>query len=234
MLASIKTRTDRLWIMDLKEQLNTIDIERLILVPVFFFLLFINAWGIYAYLTDHSFSDVISILRLVHRGLVTCFYLLVVVLFFTRSQARTTSSSLLARTLAYVGTFLPFALIILRNPETGITLTLLSISIMTCGMLFSFYALKTLGRSFGIMPQARALVRSGPYRFIRHPLYVGEIIAFAGTILAGFTIAKLVIFLLLATIQFYRALQEEKVLEETIQEYSMYKTTTKRFIPRLF
>ncbi len=81
------------------------------------------------------------------------------------------------------------------------------------------------------MPQARALVRSGPYRLIRHPLYVGEIVAFGGVILTGFTIINLGIFLLLVSIQSYRAIQEEKVLEETIPEYSMYKATTNRFIP---
>ncbi len=55
--------------------------------------------------------------------------------------------------------------------------------------------------------------------------------AFGGAILAGFTIAKLGIFLLSTAIQSYRAIQEEKVLEETIPEYSVYKAATKRFIP---
>ncbi len=61
----------------------------------------------------------------------------------------------------------------------------------------------------------------------------GKIVAFGGTILTGFTIAKLGIFLLLAVIQLYRAIEEEEVLEETIPEYSVYKAATKRFIPRL-
>jgi protein-S-isoprenylcysteine O-methyltransferase Ste14 len=217
--------------MDLKKQFNKIDLERLILVPVFIFLILIYASGAYSYLMEHSFSDVTSTLHIVHKGLLICFYVLVVALFFTRSQARATSSSLLARTLAYAGTFTPFILIFTRSPETGITPTLLSISIMTCGMLFALYSLKTLGRSFGIMPQARALVWSGPYRLIRHPLYVGEIMALGGTILTGFTIAKFGVFLLSAAIQSYRAIQEEKVLEETIPEYSVYKAATKRFIP---
>ncbi len=217
--------------MDSKKQFNKIDLERMILVPVFICLILINTLGAYSYLTKHPFSDVTSILHVVHKGLIICFYILVVVLFFRRSQARATSRSLLARTLAYAGTFTPFILIFTRSPETGITPTLLSISIMTCGMLFALYSLKTLGRSFGIMPQARGLVQSGPYRLIMHPLYVGEIVTFGGAILTELTIAKLGIFLLLAAIQSYRALQEEKVLEETIPEYSMYKAATKRFIP---
>ncbi len=217
--------------MDLKKQFNKIDLERLILVPVFFFLLLINGLGAYSYLMEHSFSDLTSTLRLVHKGLLIFFYFLIVALFFMRSRARATSRSLLAKILAYAGTFTPFFLIFLRGPESDLTPTLFSLSFMTCGMLFALYSLRTLGRSFGIMPQARALVRSGPYRVIRHPLYVGEIVAFGGVILTGFTIAKFGILLLFISIQSYRAIQEEKLLEETIPEYSVYKSDTKRFIP---
>lgn len=217
--------------MDLKIQFGRIDLERLILVPVFIFLILIYASGVYSYLMEHSFSDVTSIFHIVHKGLMICFYFLVVALFFRRSQATATTSSLLARTLAYVGTFTPFILIFTRSPETTITLSLYSMSVMTCGMLFAIYSLKTLGRSFGIMPQARALIKSGPYQLMRHPLYVGEIVVFGGAILTGFTIAKLGILLLFASIQSYRAVQEEKVLEETIPEYSVYRVATKRFIP---
>jgi protein-S-isoprenylcysteine O-methyltransferase Ste14 len=217
--------------MGLKIQLNRIDLERLILVPVFIFLILIYGTGVHSYLMEHPFSHVISILHIVHKGLMICFYFLVIALFFRRSQARATTSSLLARTLAYVGTFTPFILIFTRSSETTITLSLYSMSVMICGMLFAIYSLMTLGRSFGIMPQARAIVRSGPYRLIKHPLYVGEIVVFGGAILTGFTIAKLWILLLFASIQSYRAVQEEKVLDETIPEYSVYRVTTKRFIP---
>ncbi len=217
--------------MDLRKQLNKIDLERLILVPLLTLLILMHAAGVYSYLMAHSFSDVTSILHTVHKGLILCFYFLTAVLFFIRSQPVATSSSLLARTLAYVGTFTPFLLIFMKNSRTATIPTLYSLFLMTCGMLFAVYSLKTLGRSFGIMPQARTLVRSGPYRLIRHPLYVGEIVAFGGAILTGFTIAKLGVFLLLTSIQAYRAIQEEKVLEETIPGYSVYKAATSRFIP---
>ena len=207
------------------------DLERVILTPIFSSLILIASSGTYRYLIEHSFSDMTSTLHLVYKGLTIAFYFLVVALFFMRSQARATSRSLLARILAYAGTFTPFLLILTKSPETGPTFPLLSVSIMTCGLLFAIYSLKTLGRSFGIIPQARALVRNGPYRLIRHPLYVGEVVAFGGIILNGFTISKLGIFLLLAAIESYRAIQEEKILEETIAEYSMYKAATKRFIP---
>jgi protein-S-isoprenylcysteine O-methyltransferase Ste14 len=104
---------------------------------------------------------------------------------------------------------------------------------MTVGMLFSLYSLKTLGVSFGIMPQVRTLIQSGPYKVIRHPLYVGEIMTLGGAILTGFSCQKLGIFLLVVAIQSYRAVQEEKLLEAILPEYSAYKASTRRFIPGL-
>ncbi|MBA3037868.1 MAG: isoprenylcysteine carboxylmethyltransferase family protein [Desulfobacterium sp.] len=219
----------------LKDIFREMDFERLILVPIFVFLLLANATMVYNYAKLHDFSSVTILFSLLHKVLVVCFCLLVIALFFIRSQARATSRSWIARIIAYAGSFTPFLLIFTKNSSehstTYTVLTALSIVIMTGGILFSLYSLISLGKSFGIIPQARGLVRSGPYHFIRHPLYVGEIIAFGGTILSGFTMLKFCIFLLLVVIQSYRALEEEKVLEETFPEYSAYMAQTSRFIP---
>lgn len=217
--------------MNLKRELDEIDLERLLLVPVLFSLLLVNVSGAYSYLATHPLRDFTSTLQIAQRGLLVCFYLLLITLFFTRSQASATSRSVLARVLAYVGSFTPFLLVLVTSPEGGATFTSLSVLMMTSGMLFSLYSLKTLGRSFGVVPQARALVHGGPYRLIRHPLYAGKIVTLGGTILAGLTVAKAGIFLLFVAIQSYRAIEEEKVLEENIPEYSAYKAVTKRFIP---
>jgi protein-S-isoprenylcysteine O-methyltransferase Ste14 len=217
--------------MDWKEEYQKIDVERVIVVPVFSFLMLMNILASYSYLRNDHYPDVASILYAIRRGLIICFYLLVIILFFARSQAKATTRSRLARTLAYVGTFAPFLLIFFKDGKSGNTPALFSICIMLGGLAFAIYSLKTLGRSIGIMPQARTLVRSGPYRLIRHPLYVGEIVSFGGFIIAEFTMAKLGIFLLTVAIQLYRAIQEEKLLEKTIPEYLVYESATKRFVP---
>src|SRR6266542_6470291 len=46
-------------------------------------------------------------------------------------------------------------------------------------------ALATLGRSFGIVPADRGLVRHGPYRFVRHPIYAFEALFFLGYLMAA-------------------------------------------------
>jgi protein-S-isoprenylcysteine O-methyltransferase Ste14 len=100
-------------------------------------------------------------------------------------------------------------------------------------MAFVVYSLAILRRSFGVAPQVRALVRSGPYRFIRHPLYVGEIVTLTGAVLMGPSWQKVVILMVTVALQVYRAIQEERLLSAHVPEYAVYMTETKRFVPGL-
>ena len=47
-----------------------------------------------------------------------------------------------------------------------------------------------LGRSFSIVPQARTLVRTGPYKFVRNPLYLAEEVALLGTLLQFYSLQR--------------------------------------------
>jgi protein-S-isoprenylcysteine O-methyltransferase Ste14 len=51
------------------------------------------------------------------------------------------------------------------------------------GAALALWALAALGEAFGISPGDRGLTERGPYRLIRHPMYAGEILAFAGWLL---------------------------------------------------
>jgi protein-S-isoprenylcysteine O-methyltransferase Ste14 len=48
------------------------------------------------------------------------------------------------------------------------------------GLLLALWSLFALGFSFSIAPEDRGIVERGPYRWLRHPMYLGEIISLLG------------------------------------------------------
>ncbi|MFC4785190.1 methyltransferase family protein [Nocardioides sp. MAHUQ-72] len=173
-------------------------------------------------------------LTAVHEVLEVCFYVLLVTLLLVRRPSQAASGSRRASWAAYIGTFTPFLLLLTGDPvATGAPLTAVSVVLMTLGLAFSVYSLAYLGRSFGVVPKARKLVRSGPYRFVRHPLYVGEFITFAGVVIAVLNPYTALVFAFSVLVQTYRAAQEERVLKEAFPEYESYMTQAGRFTPRV-
>jgi protein-S-isoprenylcysteine O-methyltransferase Ste14 len=88
-----------------------------------------------------------------------------------------------------------------------------------------------LGRCFGVLPEARGLVTRGPYRLVRHPVYLGEILACAGLLVGGFSAWNVGCFVVLCASQRVRMGLEERALEETFPEYAAYAARTPRLIP---
>jgi len=86
--------------------------------------------------------------------------------------------------------------------------------------------------AFSIMAEARTPVMVGPYHWIRHPLYVGESMAFIGLCFllpSWFNIMVCVIF---CVCQRTRASFEETKLVEEFPMYAEYRKKTGAFFPR--
>lgn len=90
-----------------------------------------------------------------------------------------------------------------------------------------------LGRCFGILPEVRGLVTRGPYRLVRHPVYLGEFGACAGLVLASPSRWNLGAAAAFAAAQATRIRLEERALLAEIPEYADYAAQTPRLLPRL-
>jgi len=91
----------------------------------------------------------------------------------------------------------------------------------TAGVLMQISAKLTLGRSFGMVPANRGLKLSGPYRLVRHPMYLGYMLAHVGFVLSNPTGWNIGFYVLAYVCQIPRLLAEEKLLaaDDTYRQY---------------
>lgn len=162
----------------------------------------------------------------------TIFYLLVLWFTLIRRPARRRAAGWRPRLVATVGAYAIFGFGLLPSAR-GLPLAwhVAAAILLLLSAALGTIVLTRLGRCFSLMSEARGLVTDGPYRFVRHPLYlVEELAAVAGFMEA---VSPLAAVLLIAQIAFQlrRILNEEKVLEENFPEYARYRAKTARLIP---
>jgi protein-S-isoprenylcysteine O-methyltransferase Ste14 len=105
------------------------------------------------------------------------------------------------------------------------------------GLGLAIWARAILGRNWSgviALKKEHELIERGPYRFVRHPIYMGMLAMFAGTAIAtgyfgGF------LGLLLVFVSFWMKLKREEdlMLKQFPEKYSAYQRKVKRIIPFL-
>ncbi|MEJ2636416.1 MAG: isoprenylcysteine carboxylmethyltransferase family protein [Calditrichia bacterium] len=108
------------------------------------------------------------------------------------------------------------------------------ILIQVLAVVLMVWARKTFGlRSFHFSanPTEGNLVTTGPYRYIRHPVYAAVIFFCFPGMLANLSINSVFLFILLLAGCFIRIILEEKFLTTRYPEYKEYVKQTKRIIP---
>ncbi len=108
--------------------------------------------------------------------------------------------------------------------------------LFACGIVLAVWARLHLGRNWGMPMTQRAepeLVTSGPYRFVRHPIYTGLLTAMLGTALVN-NLLGLIVVAVLAVYFYYCGIVEERNLAATFPKaYPEYSSRTKMLIPFL-
>jgi protein-S-isoprenylcysteine O-methyltransferase Ste14 len=85
-------------------------------------------------------------------------------------------------------------------------------ALFAAGLLLALATFIALGRSFGVFPALRRTVVRGPYRFVRHPAYLGELLMALACFVAGPSWLAAMPWLLLLPGVVWRICAEEAVL----------------------
>ena len=173
------------------------------------------------------------------RALYLAFVSIPVVIYVTRPRAQRRAAGLAPRVAAFVGTTVLLAFPaffhdgprILTVPRLVHAFAELTLVVATA---FGVYALTYLRHNFSIIPEARELVRTGPYRIVRHPVYLAEIgVALSLGLQGDVHIWSALILGPFVAVQVVRAFYEEQLLRSAFPEYQDYARRTGRLLPRV-
>jgi protein-S-isoprenylcysteine O-methyltransferase Ste14 len=142
--------------------------------------------------------------------------------------------------LTACGSFLPSLLAFPGSPE-GSAALLLAVTgclLAVAGAAVVVRSRMELGPAWSFVPmadEATGLVTTGPYRLVRHPIYLGFSMLAMGEALAfGSWLGSLVVLAGIVPTFAWRAAAEENLLTGTFGErYSRYRKQTKMIIPHL-
>ena len=204
------------------------DLGRLIMVPLAAGFLVLDLFAL------TRGSGAAGALHWLGTALVCAFYTLIIWCYLRRGPAIATSRSVTAHAAALVAVLTPFAFPLLRGTPPGTAQQWAGDALLAAGTAWSVWSLRSLGRNVSVIAQARGLVDSGPYRWVRHPLYTGEIASSLGLAVTAGSLAALAVWLGFCFLQAYRGLREEELLAEALPAYRGYQARTAALLPGLF
>ena len=153
------------------------------------------------------------------------------ILFLLRGPAVVRGEGWLPKAMALVGSWMapPLALL----PLTWEPAWLLNATTIALILAYAFvvWALLTLRNSFSVFPEARQLVRAGPYGLVRHPLYAAYIVSYVALMLPRMSVAAVLLAAAGIGGEMLRARYEERLLTQVFPEYEGYAAQTPRFVP---
>ncbi len=159
-----------------------------------------------------------------------------------KRTARTPRWSILLRLLFVVVLFVLFRWVpgfrhLAGLRPSGLAFSMVGLVVCALGIALAVWARVHLGRNWGTPASVKEdpeLVTTGPYRFVRHPIYSGLLLATLGTALIG-GLLWLVIFVFVGTYLVLAARAEERAMvQEFPRRYPEYRKHTKALVPFLY
>jgi protein-S-isoprenylcysteine O-methyltransferase Ste14 len=149
-----------------------------------------------------------------------------------RLRAIGKTDEILPRAAALLAICIPLLFMQLERATPSIAFNLLAVILSLVANVMCLVTVSFLGRSLSVMPEARQLVRSGPYGLVRHPLYPCEMLATVAVALQYRSPAAAGLLALLVALQVARARSEEAVLARAFPDFAAYRANTPFMIPR--
>jgi len=152
--------------------------------------------------------------------------------FLVRGRASCVTESVPKRVVACVTFLLPYGM----RPVASASWTLCVASVLgqLAGLVLMIASLIALNRSIGIVAANRGVKTGGPYAWVRHPMYAGEIVFLVGFLLANWMLLNAAVASAIVVGQLVRLLHEEALLQRD-RSYALYQTAVpRRLIPGIF
>ena len=162
--------------------------------------------------------------------LITEAYALALIVFARRAVIRDASLLAMAATLYSVFYF------VFLDPggTTKLIPELAGVGFYVVGTGWQLAAKLWLGRSFGLLPAKRGLVLAGPYRIVRHPMYLGYVIGQLGFLLVNFSAHNVAVLLSVYFALVFRVIREERVLASDTAYLDYQQRVRWRLVPYVF
>ena len=140
-----------------------------------------------------------------------------------------------SRSLVFAQFFLIGMMVIFSH---GIFSSWLGMSVLLAGVLFGVWTIgyNKLG-NFNIRPELKegcTLITTGPYRFVRHPMYTSVLLISLGLAISTPIYLEWSSFLLLVLVLALKAVREEYLWCEENVAYREYMGKSKRFVPFIY
>jgi protein-S-isoprenylcysteine O-methyltransferase Ste14 len=173
------------------------------------------------------------LLSLLVTALSAAYMTVIVVILLAAGRPLARYETLMPNLSAAIGGFGVYLFGALKPAAAPLLGVYIPLVLLAAGVAIVLWSLWYLRRAFSVVPQARTIVENGPYRHVRHPMYVGNMLTIVGLGLIVSTPSALFLSLICLALQVVRARYEDRLLAATFNEYGAYMSRVNAFFPRL-
>lgn len=218
------------------ERLRYLTFGRAVPAALFSFLAYVQ--GVRLLAESRGLNSASEVASFMSGVLYLLFVAIPVGIYLTRPRPRARDGRVLPRIAAFGGTTIQLLVgvlvsnvlhlsagpVLFRSVQVGLPLEFAAFALAVYGLLY-------LRRNLSLIPEARGLVTGGPYRLVRHPLYLAEIAAAVGRTFDEAAVLTVSVLLVFVGLQLIRSRYEESLLSSVFPEYGNYAAGTSRIIP---